>query len=139
MTGRVCKTCGVEKPPSEFYKVKSGRRVNYRGVCKECYRPVLRAYNTRTTALPSRKASRQRAKMLQRYGLTETDYDSMLRRQNGVCAICRQSPKWRLVIDHCHTTGRVRGLLCGGCNTGIGQLRDDPVLVRAAASYLETA
>lgn len=52
------------------------------------------------------------------------------------CAICRAADE-RLFVDHCHKTNRFRGLLCHTCNTGIGQLGDDPELLRAAANYLE--
>jgi hypothetical protein len=63
----------------------------------------------------------------------------LMARQDGKCAICKQPPKpgKRLFIDHCHSTGHFRGLLCGNCNTGIGMLRDDPALIRAAVDYLE--
>lgn len=73
------------------------------------------------------------------YGMLPDDYESLLRSQNGVCAICRQEPVpgKRLAVDHCHNTGIVRGLLCTNCNIGIGNLADNPARVRAAAQYLE--
>jgi hypothetical protein len=75
----------------------------------------------------------------------------MLIKQNGVCAICRKPETTyrkshikgsdpvlrRLSVDHCHTTKKVRGLLCGNCNHSIGKMKDDPALLRAAADYLE--
>ncbi len=79
---------------------------------------------------------------LRRYGLTYQEYRALMERQGGVCALCRQ--EWRgwggrtgLHVDHCHRTGRVRGLLCGDCNTALGRFGDDPVLLRRAAEYLE--
>lgn len=60
----------------------------------------------------------------------------MLAAQDGVCAICKQTPEGQWNIDHCHDTGAVRGLLCSPCNIGIGQLGDDPERVRAALEYL---
>lgn len=73
------------------------------------------------------------------YGITREQYDTTVIAQNGVCAICRRhcSSGKRLSVDHHHSSGRVRGLLCGRCNLGIGQLNDDPAQLRAAADYLE--
>jgi hypothetical protein len=79
---------------------------------------------------------------LRKHGLTFRQYSDMLAAQGGVCAICRGPWKgWNgqngSHIDHCHKTGRVRGILCGDCNTAIGRFGDDPVLLRRAAAYLE--
>lgn len=78
--------------------------------------------------------------MKRSYGLTFADYNAMLKKQNGLCAICSSSPpyhhKKRLNIDHCHTTGRVRGLLCDACNRALGLLKDSPDLMLKAISYL---
>ncbi len=79
-----------------------------------------------------------------KFGITLVDYHNMLDAQTGVCAICKQ-PETRtrygkptiLAVDHCHTAGHVRGLLCNNCNNGVGRFRDDPALLRAAADYLE--
>ena len=78
---------------------------------------------------------RERAR---RYGLSLEEFRAILERQGNACAICRQSGV-RLYIDHCHVTRMVRRLLCGKCNTGLGFFRDDPLLLRAAADYLEAA
>lgn len=75
-----------------------------------------------------------------KFGLSLTDYYRMLAAQNGVCAICKGPPSGRSVrhfcVDHDHVTGRVRGLLCGHCNSGLGQFRDHPGFMEAAALYL---
>lgn len=74
-------------------------------------------------------------KRLYRFGLSETDFNAMLQRQNGRCAICGRDEQ--LVIDHEHNAvGRVRGLLCTACNTGLGHFGDDPERLIRAASYL---
>jgi Recombination endonuclease VII len=78
------------------------------------------------------------------YGIDLAEYQRMFVEQNGACAICRQPEtasfrgevKW-LSVDHCHTTKAVRGLLCSACNHGIGHMRDNPELLRAAAGYLD--
>jgi hypothetical protein len=75
-----------------------------------------------------------------KYGISLADYEAMLRRQGGVCGICKRKPgKRRLCVDHDHKTGQVRGLLCGRCNSGNGFYQDDPRLTRAATAYLERA
>jgi len=73
---------------------------------------------------------------LWKYGMTVEQYDKLLEKQNGVCAICKRSPEQMLAVDHCHETGRVRGLLCRSCNLGIGHLDDDVSKVWAAMEYL---
>lgn len=86
-----------------------------------------------------------RRKRIKRYGLTLEDYDRILAEQGGGCAICgatagsrksRSQERRRLVVDHCHKTGVVRGILCGDCNTGIGLLGDDPERIASASNYL---
>lgn len=76
------------------------------------------------------------------YGLTVADYERMLAEQGGLCAICRQPERRRkrkryLCIDHDHATGVIRGLLCHGCNAGLGHARDDVDVLRAMIAYLE--
>lgn len=72
-----------------------------------------------------------------RYGLTRAEVHMLQAQQGGRCAICRRLPTVRrLVIDHCHDTGEVRGLLCDPCNLGIGNLGDNELLLRRAADYL---
>lgn len=71
------------------------------------------------------------------YGLEPTAFDAMLAKQGNACAICRTSfEERRLTIDHCHNTGKVRGLLCASCNSGIAYLDDNPAVMRAAARYV---
>lgn len=72
-----------------------------------------------------------------RYGITIADYDRMLAEQHGCCAICKKGNEARRFdVDHCHSTGVVRGLLCRNCNWGIGNLRDSAELVEVALEYL---
>lgn len=76
-----------------------------------------------------------------RYGITADDYDQMLQSQRGKCSICSRNQKdvrLPFVIDHNHETGKIRGLLCFRCNTGIGQLCDDIGLLKKAIAYLES-
>lgn len=74
------------------------------------------------------------------YGLAHGTYAKMLAAQGGCCAICgtdATNGRRRLNVDHCHETKVVRGLLCGKCNTGIGQLNHSEVLLLSAARYLK--
>lgn len=86
--------------------------------------------------------------LLRRYGITELEYQEMLKKQKGCCAICgvdkpipshnsKDGSPQRLAIDHCHETGKVRGLLCFSCNRGIGYLKDSIELLESAIIYLK--
>lgn len=71
------------------------------------------------------------------YGITIAQYDAMVDKQGGVCRICESLPgKRRLGVDHCHDTGRIRGLLCFKCNAAIGFLNDNPTAVIRLLAYL---
>lgn len=90
----------------------------------------------------ARTAEQQRASYLKhKYGLTRDDYDALATAQGGGCGICRAPlpAGMRGNVDHCHETGRVRGLLCNSCNVGIGHLKHDPARLRAAIDYLTEA
>jgi Autographiviridae endonuclease VII len=79
---------------------------------------------------------RQDRYLKSRYGLSREDYDALLARQGGVCAICAKPPEKTLCVDHCHATGKVRGLLCRQCNFGLGCLGDDQAALIASLVYL---
>lgn len=88
-----------------------------------------------------RERLNRRRNALNEYGLTLEDYDSMLKSQNGACKICgRQDTGSSRVknfhVDHCHSTGKVRGLLCNNCNRGIGYLGDNIERLEKALEYL---
>ena len=129
---RVCYTCKVEKKHSEFHANKN----NPHGIgysCKECARKKNKTYYDPV---------RMRSQALKRlYGITLDDYDRMLKIQNNRCAICNGTETIKqnhnnLSVDHCHATGKVRGLLCSSCNSGIGRLKDDVELLEKAIAYL---
>jgi len=71
------------------------------------------------------------------FGISFKQYESMLAEQGGVCAICGLPDQWfGLAVDHCHQTGRIRGLLCSQCNRGLGLFKDNPQALDQAAAYL---
>lgn len=81
------------------------------------------------------------------YGITILNYEEILEKQNNVCAICggtgteradHSKSKCNLVVDHCHNTNKVRGLLCHTCNTALGQFKDSKQLLQKAIEYLDT-
>jgi hypothetical protein len=112
------------KEIAKAYKARNRDKIRTAGR-KYSKRPEVRA----------RIKERQRATSLAKLGLTPKDYADIFSAQGGHCAICDSTPD-RLCVDHEHSSGRVRGLLCKLCNLAIGNLRDDPELAIRAAEYL---
>lgn len=132
------KNCATCSAPFET-KYKTGRQGVY---CKCCLterrRKDWRENRDRIQAI-NRASNR---KVL--YGVTRDQFDALVSRQNGGCAICAATSGYRkkktpLVVDHDHMTGIVRGLLCQPCNSAIGFFADNPELLKRAAVYLEGA
>jgi hypothetical protein len=125
-----CTRCGAFKALEEFAensRYKSGRTAT----CKQCL-----SATARSSYDPDYRRQRHYMRM---YGITIAEYDSMLRRQHGKCVICQtDSPgrHGRFDVDHCHTTGEVRGLLCSNCNRGLGLFKDNANYLLAASNYL---
>lgn len=102
-------------------------------------REKIRAYSIKKSLIPGYVwASDLRTK----YGITTEEYDGMFNNQNGVCAICgnpqslRYSKNGRLCVDHCHSTKKIRGLLCRPCNLILGLCKDNAVVLKSAIEYL---
>lgn len=129
-----CSMCRKSLPVDQYNKNKKGKdgRASW---CMSCDR----AYYERRKEAGLTDKRDMRAYHLQRnYGLTLDEYNSMIEQQGGCCAICRGSSNgksWH--VDHDHETGAIRGILCNGCNTALGGMRDSPAILRAAADYLE--
>lgn len=121
--GRPCgNNCGREIPV--------GRHSNARYCSEDCRRQHVGS------------AIRRRSMLKTTYGLTPEAFDAIVEAQGGRCAICLgDDPGVKGVwhVDHCHDTNAVRGLLCTNCNTGLGQFKDDPDVLRRAVDYLEKA
>jgi hypothetical protein len=142
---KTCSKCKKEKPLSGFWfqNKETGKRMS---ACKDCMklstawfrnknrlklnqkrknhyyknqeREILKAREVRKL-YPERTFA---TNIKSRFGITVDDYNQMLKNQNGGCAICeiKHNNKRRFCVDHCHKTNKVRGLLCNGCNTGVG-------------------
>ncbi|WP_416964423.1 endonuclease VII domain-containing protein [Streptomyces sp. Agncl-13] len=112
-----CRGCNEVRPHSDWHR-KTSAPDGLASRCKACKATVGPAGHLR-----------------RKYGITEAERDAMVASQMGLCVICLKAPA--VHVDHCHETGRVRGVLCFNCNSAIGKLGDDPDAVRRAAAYLE--
>lgn len=129
---RPCTKCGEVKPVTEFYprgrgQVQKDGTPRVMSQCKAC-------------RCEGRKKGLGREWFLkEKYGLSLEEYDAMEAAQGGVCAVCGNActSGKQLAVDHCHATGKVRALLCSGCNLALGRFQDDPEVLRKAADYLE--
>jgi hypothetical protein len=113
----LCPLCFRHVPLSEFY-VHRGKGSGYS------------AYDTHCNSC------RKKALVARRVGIGVAEYERLIAESAGVCAICRQPYGSRPNVDHCHQTGKIRGVLCSRCNSGIGLFLDSPELLNAAIRYL---
>lgn len=140
---KVCSRCGEEKAETEFYEYTDTRGVKRRmRKCKKCHVAVAREWHKRNPYKKRMADSRYARRHLRRRraknrGLTEEELDALEAAHAGRCAICAADVGAALRIDHDHATGLIRGMLCNGCNVGLGAFGDDPARLRAAAEYLE--
>lgn len=137
---KTCPECGQEKEASCF-KFKPGGKVHKK--CTDCVtklkkkwrKPVRDTYDW-TNPIFCKRMHDQHEKMLNsKFKITTSEESHMHNEQGACCAIC--GVKTQLLVDHCHETGKVRGLLCRGCNGGIGFFRENPSAMRKAAEYIE--
>ena len=128
-----CTSCKESKPLSEFYR----RRDNGDGFntkCKSCLAAVHRRYYERHGERI--REYRKNYGRVARYGVNSADVERMLSMQGRRCAICRCEIDSNAHVDHDHETGRVRGMLCKGCNIALGLLRDSVENLQTAIEYL---
>ena len=139
METRVCSTCKEHKPIEVFPKM-GGKRIGERNsVCTPCRTAYSRVRRKAEPDLVSK--IERRSKLKTQYGISVEQYGEMLASQGGVCAICAsKEPGSRMKhfpIDHCHTTGVIRGLLCTKCNRGLGLFNDNTNRMERAVKYLK--
>lgn len=128
------KSCLRCKTKFSFDPIQEGCK---RRVCNACIEKRTRLHNNK----PYRTKEQARNNQLKyKYGITSEQYDEIKNAQKGVCAICRLDANGRwgnvLHVDHSHDTGRVRGLLCERCNSGLGYFKDHPGFLQVAVTYL---
>jgi len=125
-----CKSCGKTKPLISFKK-QSRNKLLRRNHCNSCT-------GKRCSRSPAKKAISSRKNHWRRYGIdiTEELYQRGISDQKGACSICKRIPK-ALQVDHCHATGRTRGLLCSACNRALGMFQDNPEILETAIEYLK--
>jgi hypothetical protein len=153
---KTCSTCFIEKPVVEFGK-QSVRPDGLDITCKPCMkeRSARRYKDPAKRQMILDNAARWRERnpdadadktLRRKYGITLAQYNELFEAQGGVCALCKKGEttkrmkkgegRERLAVDHCHDTGRVRGLLCFKCNTAIGSLGDTEEDAQRVVDYL---
>ena len=140
-----CTKCGLPKPETDFtknHRGKDGLETRCR-ICMTAYYAAnaekRRSWtkNWRIKNQENYKKNSKNGNLKWNYGITLDDFNLMFRRQNGRCLICQEELGPSPHVDHCHKTGKVRGLLCGGCNIGLGKFKDSSANMRRAADYLD--
>ncbi len=166
LTMQKCSTCNKVLPFEKFHK-KSQNKNGYSHICRRCTSDKWKEYRkqdpnfaekhklrgsrwyseNREDKLKKNKEWRESHKseyreinLKSRFGINNLQYDNILESQNNSCAICKKHKdefSYHLVVDHCHATGKIRGLLCKKCNLGIGHLDDNIDILKSSISYLE--
>lgn len=143
-----CIECNLEKNIELFYTRKDTNRT--RNQCKSCVNKRVKIYRDLNTEKRSKRFKqwaeeknksdpewRVRDRLKNYYNITPEEYNLQLEKQNNACYICEKQDKIRLSVDHCHSTGKIRGLLCKHCNQAIGKLDDNIKILQRAIKYLE--
>ena len=143
----LCIMCGKEpqKPTSklgmhchirmiEQRKLLAKKRIP-EGKCTQCLTANAASGRKLCQVCRDRKKATRGYRASIQYDITEMEFNSLLQSANGLCMICKRKDK--LNLDHCHSSGVVRGFLCGSCNNGLGRFRDNIQILKDAISYLE--
>jgi 5-methylcytosine-specific restriction endonuclease McrA len=159
-----CSKCGELKPLTAYYRAGGNSREGLRGDCIPC-NLASKAERHRLNPEPARRRTRawrlanlerananqqafvasggkrlsdRKSHLKRKYGMTLEQYQAMLDSQGGGCLICGRPPRddISLHVDHDHSTGNVRGILCFCCNNALADFQDNPELLRKAASYV---
>lgn len=159
-----CYTCSELKPLNdEFFRPRKAGKLGFLGICRDCLKiknrkdyEILKSEKPKQLQEVRKKSDRKRYNspkrkqyrkkysrqfyLMRTYNITLEDYEELKSQQNNRCAICGGKGKGKreiLDVDHDHKTGKVRGLLCGKCNSGLGMLQNNLGILKAAVMYLE--
>ena len=155
-----CSKCKKTKEDKFFYK-RSGSK-SLHSACKDCEKNMAKKWYQKNPGYAKSKAKKWReehpekvaiyregnrlksymGEVKRKYGLSENGFKEMLQSQNEKCLICESHFAWNKRsntphVDHCHASGKVRGLLCRRCNSSLGYFNDNPALFESAANYLK--
>ena len=128
-----CTNCKEVKDLSHYKK--------WNNQCKKCLNYKNKQYRLKNKE--KIKGSKRASDLKAKFGISVEEYSEILNNQEGVCAICKSDKpdvngyRNNFPVDHCHKTGKIRGLLCDRCNRGLGFLRDDTEILKSAILYLE--
>ena len=157
MNAQVCVKCNLEKPIEDFYlrkrKLADGTTKQYpRRDCKVCCNDRTMVWHSdKANALSVKERQREwrnnnrdkceSSRLKYRFGITLDQYYQLLLSQDNACAICKtkensSSRGHKFHVDHCHTTSKVRGLLCNNCNVSLGGFKDSVDVLKKAIDYL---
>ena len=129
-----CIGCLQEFPKTEFYEKQSR--------CKTCHKAKTKKYAREHPEIVAkcRTSEHNRKYNLKKYGITPKEWQQMFEQQEGKCACCgvhQSDIKRPLVVDHCHSTGKVRKLLCNHCNSALGYAKEDVEVFKKLIKYVE--
>lgn len=160
---KACTRCAEVKPiDKENYRLVKETRsdvpyVYFKEICRKCESAYTKKFNQSYLTPEKRKELNEKSRnnydpeknkdscLRRNYGITSEDYKRMFALQGGLCAICykpsttlgRHGKIENLAVDHCHATGKVRGLLCSKCNRGLGLFNDDIPRIESAIAYIK--
>jgi len=138
-----CNKCGIEKELTAefFYKNKNIKR-GFSYWCKDCSDKNRNKEKDRIRARNYARKNYHKHRnytLKSKFDITLNDYDDLLKKQDGRCAICgmiNSETKYDFSVDHDHKTGNIRGLLCTNCNLALGNFKDNPFVLLKAFKYL---
>ncbi len=143
MVSKICSKCKTSKPVGQFHKYVSRGKIH--SECKACTKIMQTNWRKRNAShcneyyknwIFKNKDKVKFNQLRKKYGIEPSTYKSMLINQSGKCAICQKEDYTWLAVDHCHTTGRIRGLLCRYCNLVVGNSKENADICIRASVYI---
>lgn len=134
-----CKACGINKSPQYFHKDSTSKR-GHAYYCKDCANAKSRAWTAKNGHKATYRMKKHDAYYKHKYGMSLDERIELLNSQGCKCAICRsplEASGGNTHTDHCHSTGKIRGILCTNCNRGLGHFQENTTNLMAAIEYLQ--